>query len=401
MIPLYGSEEKAYNPWPVYQQGLEARQEAINAPYKTQALQAGAQDAKTTAAMNRLTAVGGLLNNVKDQKTYTMALQTLQNAGVELPHDTPQEYDPDYVDMYKNSVANTKAKIEQQYKLAEIQQMKNGGATGTLLNRLRDEPGLNDVMFNKTNTNKGMRINPVTGQAEIVPGYNESTASTAGSGRAAEKAAELEVAKQANKTKAESALKGFEQQASLVDNNINKALDTIKESENMFGNTATGYGAMMGGLPNTNARKLNNYLNTIKANVGFDELQNMRDNSPTGGALGQVSDMENRLLQAVNGALDPGQKDQLIENLNVIKTLYPQVLQEKKRAFEQDYGNVQPLGNNPVPDKINKATEPSLDAKKVNAEQVSKLSTKDPRVKQALDAGYSPDEIAEYLMRGK
>ncbi len=73
----------------------------------------------------------------------------------------------------------------------------------------------------------------------------------------------------------------------------------------------------------------------------------MRENSPTGGALGSVSDFENRLLQAVNGAMDPKQETQLVENLNVIKQLYPQVMQERKRAFEQDYGNVQPLGNNP------------------------------------------------------
>ena len=86
--------------------------------------------------------------------------------------------------------------------------------------------------------------------------------------------------------------------------------------------------------------KLKNELETIKANVGFDKLQRMRDNSPTGGALGQVSELENRLLQAVNGALDPAQSDQLRENLKSIKELYAQVIAEKRKAFALDFGDM-------------------------------------------------------------
>lgn len=155
-------------------------------------------------------------------------------------------------------------------------------------------------------------------------------------------AAKVDVSRQANKTKAEGALNGFEQQVGLVTDNIDKALNSIN-------GYSTGYGSLLSSLPNTDARKLRNYLDTIKANIGFDKLQNMRENSPTGGALGQVSDMENRLLQAVNGSLDPGIPEQLKEDLSVIKELYPQVLKEKQRAFQQDYGNVEPIGNNPQP----------------------------------------------------
>lgn len=164
---------------------------------------------------------------------------------------------------------------------------------------------------------------------------------------ATEKArAKLGVSREGGLAKAQSALAGFEQQAGIVTKTIDDALATV-------GPYSTGYGAALAALPNTDARKLQNYISTIKANIGFDKLQNMRENSPTGGALGSVSDFENRLLQAVNGALDPMQSDQLVQNLNMIKTLYPQVLAERKAAFNKDYGAADMRANGASPRTIN------------------------------------------------
>ena len=42
---------------------------------------------------------------------------------------------------------------------------------------------------------------------------------------------------------------------------------------------------------------------TVVSNIGFERLQAMRDASPTGGALGQVSDNELRLLSSALGSL--------------------------------------------------------------------------------------------------
>jgi len=60
----------------------------------------------------------------------------------------------------------------------------------------------------------------------------------------------------------------------------------------------------------TDARRLNNVITKIRANLGFDQLEEMRLNSPTGGALGQVSNLENRLLQSVIDNLDPSAGDE-------------------------------------------------------------------------------------------
>ncbi len=50
-------------------------------------------------------------------------------------------------------------------------------------------------------------------------------------------------------------------------------------------------------------------LSQITALIGFDELNQMRAASKTGGALGNVSDRELKYLQSVAGALDPNQTE--------------------------------------------------------------------------------------------
>lgn len=221
-----------------------------------------------------------------------------------------------------------------------------GGATGALVQRLMDTTGMPfDQALYAVQTGMRQGTNYQNGQVNVLPGAPQAKGALKGGEVSGGKTAEQEVERKAGYTKAQSALKGFEQKTKLVTDTIDKALATAQNS-----NFATGYGSVLtSSLPNSAAGKLQNYIRTIQANVGFDQLQQMRDNSPTGGALGNVSDSENRLLAATQGALDPTQSDQLVENLKIIKQYYPIVLEEKRRAFEQDYGNVQPIGNNPVP----------------------------------------------------
>ena len=55
----------------------------------------------------------------------------------------------------------------------------------------------------------------------------------------------------------------------------------------------------------TDSRELAKIITSLQANLGFDKLQEMRKNSPTGGALGSVSNLEIKLLVAAVTALDP------------------------------------------------------------------------------------------------
>lgn len=116
---------------------------------------------------------------------------------------------------------------------------------------------------------------------------------------------------------------------------------TIDEAIALIAPWTTGFGAVLANLPATDARALARNLDTIRANIGFGELQAIRDASPTGGALGPVSDFENRLLQAVQGALDQYQRgEDIADALQKIKALRRQTFAVFKLAYMVDHAGL-------------------------------------------------------------
>lgn len=72
-------------------------------------------------------------------------------------------------------------------------------------------------------------------------------------------------------------------------------------------------------IPGSDAADFRAIAETLKARLGFEELARMRANSPTGGALGQVTERELSFLQAAIQSLAFSQsEEQFIENLNLI-----------------------------------------------------------------------------------
>ena len=61
----------------------------------------------------------------------------------------------------------------------------------------------------------------------------------------------------------------------------------------------------MAKLPRTDANAALGFANSAKANIGLDQLQLMRETSPTGGALGQVPVQQQIKLESLLGSLDP------------------------------------------------------------------------------------------------
>lgn len=160
--------------------------------------------------------------------------------------------------------------------------------------------------------------------------------------------AEIDVAKPEKARKAQGALNALERQVGLVAQDIDKAI-AAADNNPLF---TTGFlGDWTSAVAGTPAYDLKQTLLTIQANIGFDRLQEMRNNSPTGGALGAISDKETALLQAVNGALAQGQsKDQFKANLERVKALQAEVLAERKQAFSTDFGDgPQPESSLPTP----------------------------------------------------
>lgn len=125
--------------------------------------------------------------------------------------------------------------------------------------------------------------------------------------------------------------------ASVVVEDVNRAMDLA----NRIPTWTTGpIGAVLQSVPGTGAHDLSGLLNTIKSNIGFDKLQSMREASPTGGALGQVSDFENRQLQATFGELMQSQSaDQFRHNLMRVKRLFLEIVhgpEAAARLLERD-----------------------------------------------------------------
>lgn len=153
---------------------------------------------------------------------------------------------------------------------------------------------------------------------------------------------------------AKSAMSELEAQQGVVQQDIDRAI-ALAQSGGVGPLGTTGWGSLMSAVPGSDAGNLASTLNTIKANIGFDKLQAMREASPTGGALGQVSERENVLLQSVLGALDQSQsQDQFVANLQRLKQVLAERQQVRRQAFEQDFGGVrQPqLGTGPRPGTV-------------------------------------------------
>lgn len=123
-------------------------------------------------------------------------------------------------------------------------------------------------------------------------------------------------------------------------------VDAIGQAKSQIGALSTGLiGAATSAIPGTPSRDLRATIETIKANIGFDYLQQMRELSPTGGALGQVAVQELQALQSVLGNLDATQSpEQLERNLDIIERTVTQGLRLRRETFEQQYGGGQLQG---------------------------------------------------------
>lgn len=111
------------------------------------------------------------------------------------------------------------------------------------------------------------------------------------------------------------------QQALAASQNVATSID---KALGMIGPMSTGFlGARSRGIEGSPAYNLAAEIETVKANLGFDRLQQMRDNSPTGGALGAIAVQELVALQSTIANLDPNQSaDQLRANLGRVKEHY-------------------------------------------------------------------------------
>lgn len=130
--------------------------------------------------------------------------------------------------------------------------------------------------------------------------------------------------------KREQQRKGALAQADRIIGKVDQALDKV-------GLNTTGIGgSVLSRVPGSEATNLKADLETIRANLGFAELQAMRDASPTGGALGQVAVQELTALQSTVASLDQAQSAaQLKARLGEVRKHY----KNWKDAVQQSGGS--------------------------------------------------------------
>lgn len=130
---------------------------------------------------------------------------------------------------------------------------------------------------------------------------------------------------------------------------------------------AMGWVPGIGGLatiPGTEAANFKARLDTLKSQVGFGVLQNMRNNSKTGGALGQVSNIEEKLLQENLAALDRAQSPQEFKaSLERIINYTEQAKDRLRSAYNLKHQNAPAqTAASPAPTGLSPQEEAELDA---------------------------------------
>jgi len=120
-------------------------------------------------------------------------------------------------------------------------------------------------------------------------------------------------------------------------NNVLAISQTVLDQANAW---TTGFmGSALSWAPGTPQHDLAKNLDTLKANAGFDKLQMMRDMSPTGGALGQVSELELQMLQATWASLSQSQSpEQFRTNVERFRDQVQRSWDNVVKAYEQDFG---------------------------------------------------------------
>jgi hypothetical protein len=90
----------------------------------------------------------------------------------------------------------------------------------------------------------------------------------------------------------------------------------------------------------TDVQAAKGFVESALSNVGLDTLQQMRENSPTGGALGQVPIQQQQRLEQVLGSLDLTQRKEVVEdNIKRVINIYMDIIHGSPVEVEEAYRN--------------------------------------------------------------
>ena len=148
-----------------------------------------------------------------------------------------------------------------------------------------------------------------------------------------------------DKPKVKSGLIAHSQQMLVVTRAISNALDVLNDKKFVAGFT----GKILAQIPGKPAFRLKQYIKTIYASSAFGALQTMRKSSPTGGALGNVSNIELDLLKNSRASIEQGTEPEII--YQELVQFYDQVTSELNsmyNMYKEIYGKATPDSDNTI-----------------------------------------------------
>ena len=111
--------------------------------------------------------------------------------------------------------------------------------------------------------------------------------------------------------------------------------DIIGETKKLISGSTTGYGSFLSVLPLTDAKTLQNNLESIKANLSLSQLTALKEASKTGASgLGQVTRNEFEALQSTIAKLDPQSKS-FADDLDKVDKTYARLLKQLEGKTER------------------------------------------------------------------
>jgi len=190
------------------------------------------------------------------------------------------------------------------------------------------------------------QIDPTTGQLYVIEGLNieqaapnianylkqtgvtlpvtDQTGQVAPGVKAVQTPASIQKAAELEKEKAQKAAEEANQIDAIKElkTRTGEVRNTIADTKKLISGYTTGYGSVLSVLPLTDARTLENNLESIKADLAFAQLQALKDASKTGASgLGQTTKNEFDALQSRIKKLDPKSAN-FAKDLDAIDTVY-------------------------------------------------------------------------------
>lgn len=112
--------------------------------------------------------------------------------------------------------------------------------------------------------------------------------------------------------------------AKTVVQDVGRALELLQDESNWIGPVASRVGGL---IPGSSANVIQDHIDSIKSNISVDQLQSMRESSPTGGALGNVTEKQQEKLESLLGSLKNTQDREVLEdNLKRIQNEYNMIV---------------------------------------------------------------------------